>query len=46
MVLSLGEEREAIGPSVNYMQARIGQLALENDSFGRLARSLRRCERP
>ena len=33
------------GPSVEDMQAKIGQLALENDFFGRCARSYRRCER-
>jgi len=34
-----------VGPSVKNMQAKIGQLALENNFLGRRARSHRRCER-
>src|SRR5436190_5909216 len=43
--LTSAQKRESQGPSVKDMQAKIGQLALENDFFSRRARSYRRCER-
>lgn len=44
--LTPAEKRESQGPSVKDMQAKIGQLASENDfSYGRRARSHRRCDR-
>ena len=43
--LTPAEKRESQGPSATDMQAKIGQLALENVFWHRRARSHRRCER-
>jgi hypothetical protein len=44
-VFATAAEKREGGPDLKALHAKIGQLALENDFFGRRARSHRRCER-
>jgi hypothetical protein len=39
------DKKAEVGPMVKDMQAKIGQLTLENDFFGSRVRSHQRCER-
>jgi putative transposase len=45
LFMTAADRKVVSGSSVKELHAKIGQLAMENDFFGRRARSYRRCER-